>query len=80
MTYASGKPAHIALKDWLSWTWQLKNRLASEQDLLDLGISPERARAAEEVGRLYRWGLTPYYAPPIRPVPSPSRPCPTPPN
>lgn len=49
-------------EDWLNWRWQFRNRIDDSRILEQvLGLSDLERKRIEKVGRIYRWGITPYY-------------------
>ncbi len=50
------------LAQWQDWRWQLKNRIDDTETLNTLLPStPEQEKAIREVGKEYRWAISPYY-------------------
>lgn len=49
-------------KEWNDYKWQLANRFTDIKDFADLiGISPKSIERIEEIGRTYRYAISPYY-------------------
>lgn len=49
-------------EQWNDYKWQLANRFTDINDFADLiGVSPEDIAGIEEVGRTYRYAISPYY-------------------
>jgi len=49
-------------EQWNDYRWQLANRFTDIKDFADLiGISPEDIAGIKEVGRTYRYAISPYY-------------------
>lgn len=47
---------------WQDWKWQLKNRIKDVAALNQiLHLSPMKQKRIEQVGRHYRWAISPYY-------------------
>ncbi|HHX51388.1 MAG TPA: glutamate 2,3-aminomutase [Clostridia bacterium] len=50
-------------EDWQDWHWQLSNRITRGEILREiLDLSPRETALVEEVGRKFRWAISPYYA------------------
>ncbi|HRW92806.1 MAG TPA: glutamate 2,3-aminomutase [Thermotogota bacterium] len=50
-------------QEWDDWRWQLRNRIRDVETLGKiLNLTPEVREAVEQVGKVYRWALSPYYA------------------
>ncbi|MBO8167667.1 MAG: glutamate 2,3-aminomutase [Thermoanaerobacteraceae bacterium] len=48
--------------DWKDWRWQLKNRFTTVEQLGKiLNLTDREKQEIEEVGRKYRWAISPYY-------------------
>ncbi|WAM31399.1 glutamate 2,3-aminomutase [Caldicellulosiruptor naganoensis] len=48
--------------DWGNYKWQLKNRIASAKILKDLlNLDEKEAQQIEQVGKIYRFAISPYY-------------------
>ncbi|MCG0278978.1 MAG: glutamate 2,3-aminomutase [Thermanaeromonas sp.] len=48
--------------EWQDWRWQLRHRITSVEVLRELiPLSPEEEEAIREVGKVYRWAVSPYY-------------------
>ncbi|HHV71406.1 MAG TPA: KamA family radical SAM protein [Clostridia bacterium] len=55
-------------EQWNDYKWQLANRFTDIKDFADLiGISPEVMAGIKEVGRIYRYAISPYYLSLINP-------------
>ncbi|NLK39112.1 MAG: KamA family radical SAM protein [Clostridiales bacterium] len=55
-------------EQWSDYKWQLENRFTNIRDFADLiGISSECIAGIEEVGRTYRYAISPYYLSLINP-------------
>lgn len=49
--------------EWNDWRWQMRNRITDARTLASItGLSAEDAAEIDEVGRRYRWAISPYYA------------------
>lgn len=49
-------------KDWNNWKWQMKNRITDIQKLKEiLPLDDKELKEIEEVGKHYRWAISPYY-------------------
>lgn len=49
-------------EQWKDYRWQLANRFTDINDFADLiGVSPESKDSIKEVGRTYRYAISPYY-------------------
>ena len=49
-------------EDWQDWHWQISHRIDTVETLSKfLNLSPEEAEQIEEVGRQFRWSVSPYY-------------------
>ncbi|MDP4108719.1 MAG: KamA family radical SAM protein [Bacillota bacterium] len=49
-------------RDWENYRWQLKNRFTDARDIGDvLGLSEEETREISEVGKKFRFAVSPYY-------------------
>ncbi|WP_271629158.1 glutamate 2,3-aminomutase [Caldicellulosiruptor sp. DIB 104C] len=49
-------------KDWENYKWQLKNRITSAKILKDLlNLDEKEAQQIEEVAKIYRFAISPYY-------------------
>ncbi|BCS80351.1 glutamate 2,3-aminomutase [Anaerocellum diazotrophicum] len=49
-------------KDWENYKWQLKNRISSAKILKELlNLDEKEAQQIEEVGKIYRFAISPYY-------------------
>ncbi|WP_350445965.1 glutamate 2,3-aminomutase [Anaeromonas gelatinilytica] len=49
-------------EDWEDYRWQLSNRISDVKILEKLiDLTPEEKRQIEEVGKKYRWAISPYY-------------------
>ncbi len=49
--------------DWNDYQWQLSNRISDADTLsLILNLSSEEKKQIDEVGKIYRWAISPYYA------------------
>lgn len=49
-------------EQWNDYRWQLANRFTDISDFADIiGVSPEAAAGIKEVGRTYRYAISPYY-------------------
>lgn len=54
--------------DWNSWQWQIKNRINDAEILREfIDIPEEERKAIDEVGKTFRWGISPYYLSLINP-------------
>lgn len=50
------------LTDWQDWKWQLKNRIQDAENLSTLlPLTPKQRHEINEVGKAYRWAVSPYY-------------------
>ena len=50
-------------QDWNDWRWQMQNRLSTAEELSSiLGVSSQASKAADLVGREFRFAISPYYA------------------
>ncbi|WP_026893706.1 glutamate 2,3-aminomutase [Clostridiisalibacter paucivorans] len=50
-------------EDWNDYKWQLSNRISDVETLGKIiDLTPEEKKEIEEVGRRYRWAVSPYYA------------------
>lgn len=55
--------------EWSSYKWQLENRFTNASDICGvLGLPEERASEMEEVGRKFRFAISPYYLSLIDPM------------
>ncbi len=49
--------------DWNDYKWQLKNRIRDVQTLSKIiNLTPEEKQRISDVGKEYRWAISPYYA------------------
>ena len=49
--------------DWNDYKWQLSNRISDAETLgLILNLSSDEKKQIDEVGEIYRWAISPYYA------------------
>lgn len=49
-------------EDWKDWKWQLANRISDVEILAKvLRLSEEEKKEVVEVGKQYRWAISPYY-------------------
>jgi len=49
-------------KDWDNWEWQMQNRISDAKTLARvLNIDEEVQKKIEEIGKKYRWSISPYY-------------------
>lgn len=62
------------MEDWQDWHWQLENRI-DDVELLGqiLDLSPKERWDIAQVGKTYRWAISPYYASLIGPGDCPIR-------
>jgi len=50
------------LADWQDWKWQLKHRIHDSETLNKLlPLTPQQRHTLDEVGKVYRWSVSPYY-------------------
>jgi len=50
-------------QEWDDWRWQLRNRIRDAETLGKiLNLTPEVRSAVEQVGKVFRWAISPYYA------------------
>lgn len=50
------------LDHWHDWKWQLKNRIKDAETLNSLlPLTPKQMHEISEVGKAYRWAVSPYY-------------------
>ncbi|MBF8983887.1 glutamate 2,3-aminomutase [Lutibacter sp. B2] len=55
-------------EDWNSYDWQIKNRISTVETLEKfINLTDEEKEAIRNVGKEYRWALTPYYLSLINP-------------
>jgi lysine 2,3-aminomutase len=53
----------VSDKDWSDWKWQLKNRITNVEELKKvINLNPQEIKDIEETLKLFRLGITPYYA------------------
>jgi len=56
-------------EDWKSYKWQLINRISDVDTLsLIIDLTDEEKKQIEEVGKNFRWAISPYYASLINPA------------
>ena len=49
-------------EDWKDWQWQLKNRISDSETLgKALNLSQQARDKIDEIGKKYRWSISPYY-------------------
>ncbi|MGI6575709.1 MAG: glutamate 2,3-aminomutase [bacterium] len=50
-------------EEWNDWNWQLANRITDVEVLCKIiNLSVEEKAAVEQVGTVYRWAISPYFA------------------
>jgi len=50
-------------EDWVNWKWQMANRITTVELLSQIiPLTAEEQAQIEEVGKKYRWAISPYYA------------------
>ncbi|HBT20278.1 MAG TPA: glutamate 2,3-aminomutase [Peptococcaceae bacterium] len=50
-------------KDWNNWKWHVRNRFTRAEDLAKvINLSEREIKEINEVGKTYRWAVSPYYA------------------
>ncbi|MBS4537115.1 glutamate 2,3-aminomutase [Clostridium sp. D2Q-11] len=50
-------------ENWKDYKWQLSNRISDVETLGKIiDLTPEEIKQIEEVGKKYRWAISPYYA------------------
>lgn len=50
------------VEQWQDWKWQLKNRIQDTETLNNLlPLTPKQRHGINEVGKSYRWAVSPYY-------------------
>lgn len=55
--------AAVSQEDFSSWGWQVKNRIATAEELSKVfELTPEELRGLEDTKEVFRFGVTPYYA------------------
>jgi lysine 2,3-aminomutase len=53
----------VRAEDWTSWTWQMRHRIRTAEDLARfVKPTPDEARAIPALGERFRFVITPYYA------------------
>lgn len=58
---------NASINDWNDWHWQLRNRINSPKQLVQLfPLSYDEIYIINTVGKKYRWAVTPYYLSQIR--------------
>lgn len=56
-------PEGVAESDWSDWTWQMRNRIRSAEELTDwVEVDPDERRAIASLATRFRFVITPYYA------------------
>jgi lysine 2,3-aminomutase len=56
-------PNGIERSDWESWSWQMRHRIRSLDDLQRwVDVTPDEARAIDDLARRFHFVITPYYA------------------
>ncbi len=49
--------------NWQDWHWQIKNRIRDAETISKiLNLTDEEESSIEEIGKKYRWAISPYYA------------------
>ncbi|NLO90064.1 MAG: glutamate 2,3-aminomutase [Clostridia bacterium] len=50
-------------KDWSNWKWHVRNRFTRAEDLAKvINLTEKEIKEINEVGKTYRWAVSPYYA------------------
>ncbi|MFZ5900925.1 MAG: glutamate 2,3-aminomutase [Bacillota bacterium] len=50
-------------EDWADWHWQMRNRIRTVRQLAGItGMKASELREVDEVGKVFRWAISPYYA------------------
>lgn len=57
------RPKDVAESDWSDWTWQMRNRVRSAEDLARfVPPTPDETDAIRDLASRFRFVITPYYA------------------
>jgi lysine 2,3-aminomutase len=63
VTHRARRPADVPEADWRDWTWQMRERIRTAEDLARfVRPSEDERRAIEALAERFRFVITPYYA------------------